>query len=221
MEHRITGLAVQKKNPQRVNVELDGEFAFGLERITAAWLKVGQTLTDGEIEKLRGKDEQERVYLSAYRLLAVRARSGFEIRQRLLQKGFPADAVRAVVERLEANGLLDDPRFARDWVEDRTALHPRSHRLMAWELRQKGIHPEVIGQALHLADEDEKLAWTAARGWLAKHGGGLDQQQFRRRLGGFLSRRGFRYETIRNVVSGLWEEMEEEKRSFSLSNPLK
>ena len=35
---KITALTVQKKNPNRVNVHLDGEFAFGLARIVAAWL---------------------------------------------------------------------------------------------------------------------------------------------------------------------------------------
>ena len=46
---KITALEVQKKNPNRVNVHLDGDFAFGLARITAAGLKLGETLTDERI----------------------------------------------------------------------------------------------------------------------------------------------------------------------------
>ena len=41
---KITGLTRQKKNADRINVFLDGEFAFGLAEITAVYLKVGQEL---------------------------------------------------------------------------------------------------------------------------------------------------------------------------------
>ena len=50
---KITALEVQKKNPNRVNVHLDGEFAFGLARITAVWLKVGDTLSDEKLAALQ------------------------------------------------------------------------------------------------------------------------------------------------------------------------
>jgi len=50
---KITALEAQKKNPNRVNVHLDGEFAFGLARITAAWLKIGDVLTDERIAQLQ------------------------------------------------------------------------------------------------------------------------------------------------------------------------
>ena len=56
---KITALEAQKKNPNRVNVHLDGEFAFGLARITAAWLKIGDVLTDERIAQLQNEDARE------------------------------------------------------------------------------------------------------------------------------------------------------------------
>jgi regulatory protein len=220
MEHRITGLSVQKRNPNRVNLELDGEFALGLERITAAWLNVGQILTDQDVENLRRKDELEEIYLSALRLLNVRSRTVFEIRSRLNQKGYEVSAIEETITRLRKNGLVNDTQYAKDWVEDRAAFHPRSRRLMAWELHQKGVQPDEVNQALDLAGDDEQLALEAARKWAGKHSG-LDERQFHTRLMGFLSRRGFHYGTIQPVITELWEEIQEEKRSISLSNPLK
>ena len=48
--NKITRIVVQKRNPDRVNIYLDGEFAFGLYRDTAAWLEVGQELSDNQIK---------------------------------------------------------------------------------------------------------------------------------------------------------------------------
>jgi hypothetical protein len=47
-----------------VNLHLDGEFAFGLARITAAWLKVGDVLSDEKIAKLQADDAREGVTAS-------------------------------------------------------------------------------------------------------------------------------------------------------------
>ena len=64
-----------------MNIYLDGEFAFGLARITAAWLKVGQELGDEKIDKLQAEDARERAYQQALLFLSYRARSEEEIRK--------------------------------------------------------------------------------------------------------------------------------------------
>ena len=53
---KITAIEVQKRRPNRVNIHLDGEFAFGLARIVAAWLRVGQELSEEKIEELQAKN---------------------------------------------------------------------------------------------------------------------------------------------------------------------
>ena len=59
MGKQITDLKAQKRNHQRVNVYLDGEYAFGLSRIVAAWLHVGQELSPEKIKELKLEDELE------------------------------------------------------------------------------------------------------------------------------------------------------------------
>ena len=59
---KITAIEVQKRSPNRVNIHLDGEFAFGLARIVAAWLRVGQDLSEEKIEQLQADDARERAY---------------------------------------------------------------------------------------------------------------------------------------------------------------
>jgi regulatory protein len=163
MQRKITGLKVQKRNPNRVNVYLDGEFAFGLARIVAAWLQIGQTLEDQKIAALQNQDEQEAACQAAMRLLDRRPHTAEEIRRKLYPKGYQPETVDAVLERLRNSGLVSDLQFARAWIENRAAFRPRSHRAVALELRQKGVTEEDIQTALEGSAEEEDLALLAAQ----------------------------------------------------------
>ena len=81
-ENKITRLAVQTKNPRRVNVYLDGEFAFGLYRDTAAWLEIGQILTDDKIKKLLDEDQKADVYTKALDFISYKPRTVAETMKR-------------------------------------------------------------------------------------------------------------------------------------------
>ncbi len=122
---KITGLKVQKKNTQRVNVYLDGEFAFGLRRIVAAWLSIGQELSDEKIAQLKADDAREEAYQRALRALDTRPRSAAEIRKKLLEHDIPEDLAEGVIERLKENRLLNDEQFAQAWIENRSEFRPR------------------------------------------------------------------------------------------------
>ncbi len=203
MGRRITALQAQKRNRQRVNVYLDGEFAFGLSRIVAAWLQVGQELTEEKIAALQAEDNRETAYQQALKFLDARPRSENEIRRNLGDHGFSAELIEGVLERLRESGLVNDAKFAQDWVENRTEFRPRSRRALAYELRQRGVHPASISAALEQVD-DEALAYQAA----VKQAGKIKAagwQDFREKLSGFLARRGFPYEVILPTVKRVWE----------------
>ena len=97
---KITAISVQKKNPNRVNIYLDGEFAFGVARITAAWLKNGDELSDEKIAKLLAEDSREWAYQQALLYLSYRARSEKEIRQNLQKHEMPEEVIEETLERL-------------------------------------------------------------------------------------------------------------------------
>src|SRR3989304_8085173 len=105
---KITAIEAQKKNPERVNIYLDGEFGFALARIVAAWLKTGQALDDEKIASLQAEDARERAYRQAMLFLSYRARSEAEIRQNLRKHEYPEAAIQATVERLRQDRLADD-----------------------------------------------------------------------------------------------------------------
>ncbi|HRF95643.1 MAG TPA: RecX family transcriptional regulator, partial [Aggregatilineales bacterium] len=162
----ITALEVQKRNKERVNVYLDGEFAFGLTLIEAAKLKKGQVLTDAQITDLRSDDEVNKAYDHAVFFLGYRPRSTAEVRKNLVDKAYSDEAIEASIEKLVAQGYLDDEAFARYWVTNRSEFKPRGARALRSELRQKGIADAVISLVLEEQDAHDdayRAAQTKAR----------------------------------------------------------
>jgi len=206
MKHKITRLTVQKRNRQRVNVFLDGEFAFGLARIVAAWLHVGQEIDDDKITQLQDKDARETAYKQALTYLSYRPRSEKEVRQNLQKHDITHEVQETVLERLRDNGMVDDVHFAQVWVENRSELRPRGRRLLVYELRQRGIDQGIIEQTLEGLDE-EKLAYHAAVKQSRKLQN-LEWEGFRKKMYGFLSRRGFNYQVSKEVISQIWEDQQ-------------
>ncbi len=201
---KITAISVQKKNPNRVNIYLDGEYAFGVARITAAWLKNGDELSDERIAKLLAEDAREWAYQQAMLFLSYRARSEKEIRQNLIKHEMPEEVIEETIERLRKAGLANDNEFAQAWVENRSTFRPRSRRALAMELRQKGLDDETVHSAISGVDENA-LAYEAAQKRLGRLNG-LKWNEFRKKLSEFLARRGFPYSVIAPIVTQLWGE---------------
>ena len=213
---KITALQVQKRNPNRVNVHLDGEYAFGLARIVAAWLQVGQTLDEDKIEKLKAEDTRERAMQQALLFLSYRARSEKEIRQNLSKHEIPDTIIEDTLERLRRNGFANDKQFASAWVENRSTFRPRGRRALALELRQKGIDNATIESALEGVDE-EALAYEAGLK-KARKLTALEWSDFRKKTSEFLARRGFSYSVIAPIVSRLWKEIHPEGEEQIIDN---
>ena len=141
---------------------------------------------------------------AAYRYLGYRPRSEFEIRVCLERKGFDRRAIESTLSTLKAKGLVDDLAFARFWRESRESSSPRSRAALRRELRQKGVDPDVVAEALDGVDE-EAAAYRAALKKAARLRA-LDYNEFCTRLSAVLRRRGFNYEVTEHTVNRLWQE---------------
>ncbi len=146
---------------------------------------------------------------TAYALLASRARSVAELRDRLSRKGHPDEAVDACVLELERRGYLDDAAFAESFVRERVRLRPKGRRALLAELRAKGVAADIARVAVERAWAEEEvdeaaLALRAARAWARRSLGGIaappagDQRlRLRHCLHAHLARRGFTIEAAR------------------------
>jgi regulatory protein len=209
MDRRITALKVQTRNPNRVNVYLDGDFGFGISKIVAAWLKVGQVLSDKKIQALQSEDAQEVAFQNALKVISYRPRSIHEVQKKLKENGFDETVIQSVIGRLAEIGLVEDKAFAQARIENRTVFRPRSRKLMALELRQKGVPDEVVQNALADAVDDETLAYQSAVQY-ARRLKALEWQEFRKKLSAFLMRRGFSFGIIEPLVRQVWDEKQQE-----------
>lgn len=198
---KVTALNRQKRNIKRINVHLDGEYAFALPEIEAARLRIGQWLDDNEIAALQQTDERERAHQQAHNLLSYRPRSSVEIRRNLEGKGYSTETIEQTLERLEAVGLVDDLDFARYWIEQRRDFKPRGAAMLRHELRQKGISPAVVEEVVNTVDEEE-LAWRAARAWVGRKRD-LGPEELKQKLSAYLVRRGFAYSVVRETLNRL------------------
>ena len=209
---KITAIKAQRRNTQRVSIFLDGEFAFGLTRMVAGWLQVGQFLGEEKIAALKAEDELEMAYLRAINFLSYRPRSSAEIRQNLRKYEVPELCIEPTVERLKKNDFVNDKDFAELWVENRNTFRPRGRRALSIELRQKGIAEKVIESTLNKLVDEDALVYQAgikqAKKLVKRN---LEWQDFRKKLASFLARRGFNYGLISPILSELWEEVQADK----------
>jgi len=198
---------------KRVNIFLDERFAFSLEAEVAVkeGLKAEQALSKEEIEALIKADLFQRCLNAAYHFLSYRPRSQAELKQRLHRRGFDGDDVAAVLAKLKEQGLVDDLAFAEFWKDNRQSFRPRSQWLTRLELRQKGVNEEIIDRVAAEVD-DEDCAYRAAVA-KARRLSTADYENFRRRLGDYLKRRGFGYGLIKPTVERVWRERGAERNS--------
>lgn len=204
----ITALKAQKRPRGRVNVFLNGAFAFslGAEVVEEVGLGMGQALSLSQIEELTGSDLFRRCHQIALHYLSYRPRSQWEVRQRLRRHGFEDEIVDGVLSKLRQQGQVDDTVFAQIWRRDREAFSPRGRRLLEFELRRRGVAAEIVDEVTSGLDDDASAYQAAQRklGTWAK----LDYQGFRRRMVAYLQRRGFDYGAINRTVARLWQERE-------------
>jgi regulatory protein len=209
----ITLLERQKNNPERVNVYLDGEFAFGLNEMDAVTLRKGQQLTESEIDELRQKDAVVKAVDYAANLLSYRPRSTKEIRERLLKHSFNDVVADAAIEKLLGLGYLDDRAFARFWIEDRNRFKPLGRRALSFELRNKGIEQAIIQELLEEIVDEGGGAYEAALKRVRQMRG-TTKREFKQKIGAFLQRRGFGYEAVNGALTQLIQELADDDPEF-------
>jgi len=202
MEKIITALEPQKKNPERINVYLDDQFAFGISRFVGAWLKRGDKLEDAKIRELLDEDQREMALQRALRFIAYQPRSEKEVTDKLAAAGIDEAIIDSVMQELKEKNYLDDRRFAQNWIESRCASKPRSYRFYSYELKRKGISEEKIDQALQAAPPEEELAYRLGRKYMQRYAA-LNPEDFKKKLQGVLARRAFSYDVIRQTINQL------------------
>ena len=151
-----------------------------------------------------GMTVSRRPYEYSLDLLSARAYTARNLRRKLVQRKFDPAEVEATVERLIANGLLDDRKFAMEFARQKLVHGGKSRRRVEQELALKGIPSATIQAALDdVADEETIDPAKAIERLMAKKLqslAGLERIVQRRRMFGFLARRGFDHADVKRAI---------------------
>ncbi|KTF04794.1 regulatory protein RecX [Trueperella bernardiae] len=136
-----------------------------------------------------------------YRLLAAQERSRRQLRDAMERNLVPDEIAQATLQAFVDAGLVDDERFAYMYVRSKFEGKVTTRRVLAQELRAKGVEGELAQRALEqITVEDELEAAIAFARKKAASMAGLEEEKKRRRLYGALGRRGFSPEHIRQAM---------------------
>jgi regulatory protein len=203
----ITRISTPPRQPNRRRVYLDGKFAFacGVNVLARYRLRQGMMLSEDKLRDVEQGEIRQNCLDRAMRFLEARLHSRTEL-QRKLQRGEFAPAVIAqVLDDLARLGVVDDERFSRVRVAMASAHKHHGRRRVMGDLLKRGISKEIAERALG-ETYDATMELTTAGQLAEKHAlrlSKLDPAVARRRLAGLLSRRGFEYEQVSDVIDSV------------------
>lgn len=186
---------------------MDGKFVVGLdlETVVKEALEIGNEITDSDIKYLIEVSGHQKILEKVFNFLSFRPRSEKEAKDYLLKKKVDEEETGAVIKELKEKGYLNDEEFTRWWIEQRQTFRPKARRVLELELRQKGIAQDLIVKSLNdyiNKDTEFEIALKLARkkaGTLEK----LPPPELRQKLGNYLARRGFEWETVKHVIDSV------------------
>ena len=212
---KITDIKQAVRNPNRVNISVDGKYRFSLDiaQITDLGIKIGNEYSDDEVVAFEAESEFGKLYARALEYCFVRPRSSKELRDYLYRKtrttklknkrtgelyekpGVSQVITQRVFDRLVAKGHVDDERFARYWIDNRDQRKGASRKKLTMELRAKGVDAALIEQQFADSErsDDDELQKVIAK----KQRRYPDEQKFIQ----YLMRQGFRYDDIRSALA--------------------
>lgn len=205
----ITSITSQR-NPERVNVFIDNEFAFGIFYTTKEDMKLekGMEINEEFILKIKDRDQLHNAKSKAYNYLSFRQRTTKELRTYLLEKEFSISTAEQVINLLTEAGYIDDFEFAKIYIRDKSTYKNFGPYRLKNELIQKGISKEFIEIAIkeeYHEELQELIDLVKSKYSSIIH---ENSQKRYRRIGGFLQRRGHSFETIKKVLDSIDREEE-------------
>lgn len=219
MTYQVLKITAQKTNSGRVNLHFPG-FVLGFSRqlILENKLSVGDFLTSGQLKKLISTDLIKRGINKSLKFIAARPRSEKEIERKTAdylfkiikkietQKRFNLvseveKATEAVLYYLRDKNLVDDEAFAVWWIEQRLEFRPRSKRELYSELLSRGLERKLIEKKLaETSYNEEAVARFLIDKKIKTLPGDLSKTEKRNKLLDYLSRKGFSFSQIIDLI---------------------
>lgn len=208
---KITSITAQKRDNNRVNISVDGKYRFSLDtfQLIDLGIKVNREYDEAELVALEQESQFGKIYGRALEYCIMRPHSAREVQNYLYRKtrptrdkmgglrpGVAPEITKRVFDRLIEKSYVDDQKFARYWVENRSLNKGISKRKLTAELRVKGVITPIINQVI---GETERKDSEEIQKIIAKKRSHYPDDQ---KLIAYLARLGFGYDEIKQAING-------------------
>ena len=206
--NEITAITPQVKDKTRCNIYVDGRFCCGLtlETVVKNRLKVGQIVSQEQLEEMQLESEKHTALDKALHFLSATRKTEREIRNYLTKKGYLPAVIEYVIEKLREYGFINDGEYAEAYTE--SAAKRKGGRLIRMELKNKGLSDEAIDGALSELDSEQEL--ETAKRILEKYmrGKTADKETLQKAYR-YLMSKGFDYEVAKAAIDAYGDVDEE------------
>ncbi len=197
----ITAITPQKKDKARCNIEIDGRFYCGMKLVTVMQnrLKTGMSVSLEALARMQLESEKETAMDKALTHITATMKTEREIREYLKKKGYLEDVSDYVVERMKSYGFLDDAVYAQAYAE--SASKRKGSRLIAQELKRKGIDDTIIGDVTSNMGDEKESAKKVLEKYL--RGKDVSDRKTVQKAYAHLISKGYSYDTARAAIENL------------------
>lgn len=212
---KITDIEVQKRNKERVNIYVDGEYTFACdaEFVYKENLKLNMQIDLAKIKKIVIEDEFKKCKNTALRIIERSYKSEKEVHNKLIEKGYDEEVASGAVEFLREYGYVNDKNFAGMYIRDR--LRTEGKNKIKYALIRKGIDDSIIKEAFYeFIDEETEFdvaVKLAKRRYDSIRKSESDKYKLSQKLYRFLVGKGYGFDLVSEVVKKVTnDEFEEE-----------
>lgn len=214
---KISKITAQKRNPDRLNLYIDDEYALSLASGTLVKYKISKGYDmQPKFREILEYDLFQRLYQSGVKYAGKGLKTSQQVYQNLSDKiyrklsdWYPALAdidtkpiIEDVIERMVRDGYIDDRQYAQAFVRDRVKFKPRSLKLVKSELYAKNIDSQIIDEVLAEFegndDESKMLETLLEKKYRSKVIDPRDQKKLR-----YLAGKGFSWDMISKYMKDI------------------
>lgn len=201
----MTVTNITELSKSRVRIEIDHEFAFVLYKGELRLHKIeeGDEIEDAVYDRIMKDVLPKRAKLRAMNLLKNRTYTKAQLKDKLLQGGYPEQIADIAVDYVVSYRYLDDEQYVRDFIEYNR--EKKSRKRIQLDLMHKGISEQLFQDIWEeiAGDDEEAIEGEQIIYWMNKKHFCPQEATFeeKQKMMAFLYRKGFSINNIRSILS--------------------
>ncbi|MFD0959554.1 RecX family transcriptional regulator [Paenibacillus chungangensis] len=202
----IVSVRPQKKDRKRYDIYIGEEepvLTVHEDILIRYRLMKGGVLQDELLSEIKREDERFEAYRKAVAYLGAKPRTRKQLHQYLERKELANEHIEYALDRLEREGLVDDVQYAQLFAESRMRSSLKGRLMIRQELSMRGVSKSAALEAVSAISEEEEIAAAnklAEKKWRSLKGAEAER---RRKLMGFLLRRGFPGHIVKEAIKSV------------------